>query len=142
MYERTSVHPEFKEQKLGYYLEPHTDFLSWMYDTVEELKKTYIGKFPDRPFIWSEYSHSMGNSTGNLSENWDFIRTERQMQGGFIWDFLDQGLAALDKDGTKYWKFGGDFAPDHYHTDGNFGLNGIVTPDRTPHPALEAAKHV
>ena len=142
MYERTSVHPEFRQEKLAYYLEPHTDFLSWMYDKVEELKKTYIGKFPDRPFIWSEYSHSMGNSTGNLSENWDFIRTERQMQGGFIWDLVDQGLAAIDKDGTKYWKFGGDFAPEHYHTDGNFCLNGIVNADRTPHPALEEVKHV
>ena len=70
------------------------------------------------------------------------VRSERQMQGGFIWDFVDKGLAATDEDGTKYWKFGGDFAPDNYHTDGNFCLNGIVNADRTPHPALEEVKHV
>jgi beta-galactosidase len=84
----------------------------------------------------------MGNSNGNIADLWDMVRSERQMQGGFIWDFVDQGLAATDEDGTKYWKFGGDFAPDHYHTDGNFCLNGIVNADRTPHPALEEVKHV
>jgi beta-galactosidase len=142
MYERTSEHPYYKKTSIDIDLEPHTDYFSWMYAPMEMIKKEYLGKFPERPFIWCEYSHAMGNSNGNIADLWDMVRKERQMQGGFIWDFVDQGLAAMDEDGTKYWKFGGDFAPDHYHTDGNFCLNGIVNADRTPHPALEEVKHV
>ena len=142
MYERTSEHPYYKKTNIDIDLEPHTDYFSWMYAPMEMIKKDYLGQFPDRPFIWCEYSHAMGNSNGNIADLWDMVRSERQMQGGFIWDFVDQGLAAIDEDGTKYWKFGGDFAPDHYHTDGNFCLNGIVNADRTPHPALEEVKHV
>ena len=142
MYERTSEHPYYKRTNIDIDLEPHTDYFSWMYAPMEMIKKEYLGKFPDRPFIWCEYSHAMGNSNGNIADLWDMVRSERQMQGGFIWDFVDQGLAAMDEDGTKYWKFGGDFAPEHYHTDGNFCLNGIVNADRTPHPALQEVKHV
>ena len=142
MYERTSEHPYFKTEKIEIELEPHTDYMSWMYAPMEMIKSEYLNRFPDRPFIWCEYSHAMGNSNGNISDLWDMVRNERQMQGGFIWDFVDQGLAAIDEDGKKYWKFGGDFAPDKYHTDGNFCLNGIVNSDRTPHPALDEVKYV
>lgn len=142
MYERTSEHPYFKDNNIEIKLEPHTDFLSWMYAPMEMIKNDYLGKFPNRPFIWCEYSHAMGNSSGNIADLWDFVRSERQLQGGFIWDFVDQGLAAIDEDGRKYWKFGGDFAPDRYHTDNNFCLNGILNSDRTPHPALAEVKYV
>lgn len=140
MYERTSEHPDMKNKNID--LEPHSDFLSWMYAPMEMIKKEYLGKFPNRPFIWCEYSHAMGNSNGDIADLWDMVRSERQMQGGFIWDFVDQGLAAYDEKNQKYWKFGGDFAPEGYHTDGNFCLNGIVNADRTPHPALAEVKHV
>ena len=63
------------------------------------------------------------------------------MQGGFIWDFVDQGLAEF-KDGKKYWAYGGDYSSDKYNNDTNFCMNGLVNPDRTPHPALEEVKHV
>lgn len=135
-YERT----EYKG--LGNDLEPHSDFIGWMYEPVEKIKKEYLGKFPDRPFIWAEYAHAMGNSTGNLTDLWDMVYDEPQMQGGFIWDFADQGIAQYTPDGQKYWAYGGDFAPDTYHNDGNFCLNGIVNADRTYHPAIHEVKKV
>ena len=142
MYERTSEHPFYAWVNDDMSLEPHTDYLAWAYEPIDRLKNTYFGKFPDRPFIWSEYSHAMGNSNGNLGDEWEYVRSHRQLQGGFIWDFVDQGLAAYDEDGIKYWKFGGDFSPEKYHNDGNFCMNGILNADRTPHPALHEVKHV
>ena len=135
-YERT----EYKG--FGDDLESHSDFVGWMYKPVEGIQKEYLGKFPNRPFIWAEYAHAMGNSTGNLTDLWDMVYKEPQMQGGFIWDFADQGIAQYTDAGEKYWAYGGDFAPDTYHNDGNFCLNGIVNADRTPHPALEEVKRV
>ena len=108
---------------------------------MNDIKKDYLGKFPERPFIWAEYSHAMGNSNGIIKDLWDMVYKESQMQGGFIWDFVDQGLAEY-KDGKKYWAYGGDYSPSSYHNDTNFCMNGLVNPDRTPHPALEEVKHV
>ena len=139
-YERTSERPLDKEL-VGIDLEPHTDFFGWMYFQMNNLRKFYLNKFPSRPFIWAEYSHAMGNSNGNLKDLWDMVYAERQMQGGFIWDFVDQGLAEF-KDGKKYWAYGGDYAPSSYYNDSNFCMNGLVNPDRTPHPALNEVKHV
>ena len=143
-YERTSEQPRMqrgKKEMNGIDLEPHTDFFGWMYYYMNDIKKDYLGKFPERPFIWAEYSHAMGNSNGNIKDLWDMVYKERQMQGGFIWDFVDQGLAEY-KDGKKYWAYGGDYSPSSYHNDTNFCMNGLVNPDRTPHPALEEVKHV
>ena len=143
-YERTSEHPRMqrgKKEMNGINLEPHSDFFGWMYHFMDDIKRDYIGKFPNRPFIWAEYSHAMGNSNGNIKDLWDMVYKERQMQGGFIWDFVDQGLAQY-KDGKKYWAYGGDYSPNTYHNDTNFCMNGLVNPDRTPHPALEEVKHV
>ena len=120
----------------------HTDVIPWMYATKGRIANKYLGKYPDRPFIWAEYSHAMGNSNGNLNDLWEMVYSEPQMQGGFIWDFVDQGLAKIDSAGTKYWAYGGDFAPPRYHNDNNFVLNGIVNADRTAHPALEEVKYV
>lgn len=133
-YERSERGKEFKEK--------HTDIISWMYARTWDLEKYYIGKFPDRPFIWCEYSHAMGNSTGNLVDLWDFVRKHKQVQGGFIWDWVDQGLLKKGADGEEFWAYGGDFEPAGVHHDGNFCLNGLVNPDRSPHPALEEVKHV
>jgi len=84
----------------------------------------------------------MGNSTGNLQDYWDVIEKYDALQGGFIWDWVDQGLVNYDKYGQKYWVYGGDFGPPDTPSDGNFCLNGIVNPDRSPHPALEEVKKV
>jgi beta-galactosidase len=139
-YERTSDRSDLK--RMGIDLKPHTDFLGWMYATMNQIKKEYLNKFPDRPFIWAEYSHAMGNSNGNISDLWEMVHKERQMQGGFIWDFVDQGLAEYDDNGNKYWKYGGDYAPSNYHNDTNFCMNGLVNPDRTFHPAMAEIKKV
>ena len=93
-----------------------------------------------RPIVMCEYAHSMGNSTGNLKEYWDVIRANDRLQGGFIWDWVDQGLWKTDADGRGYWAYGGDFGDKI--NDGNFCINGLIWPDRTPHPAMWECKKV
>jgi beta-galactosidase len=136
VYERAELYGEQSIQ------ERHTDAVTWMYASAEGVKNRYLGKYPERPFFWAEYSHSMGNSSGNLTELWDLTRAQRQMQGGFLWDWVDQGLLKQDAKGLAYWGYGGDFEPEGVHNDGNFCLNGLVNPDRSPHPALYEVKHV
>ncbi|MDG3581114.1 glycoside hydrolase family 2 TIM barrel-domain containing protein [Galbibacter pacificus] len=133
-YERAELGENFKER--------HTDIIAWMYASLEDIDKNYIGKYPDRPFIWCEYAHAMGNSSGNLIDLWNYVYKHPQHQGGFIWDWVDQGLVKTDSSGTKYWAYGGDFAPSQYHNDGNFCMNGLVNPDRSPHPALFEVKDI
>jgi beta-galactosidase len=84
----------------------------------------------------------MGNSTGNLSDYWEVINTYDQLQGGFIWDWVDQGLVKYTDDGRKYWAYGGDFGPEDVPGDGTFCLNGLVFPDRSPKPGLKEVKKV
>ncbi len=120
----------------------HTDIISWMYYSIDNIDSLYIDKFPEQPFIWCEYAHAMGNSTGNFVDLWEYVYANRQHQGGFIWDFVDQGLVQTSKDGEKYWAYGGDFAPEKYHNDNNFCMNGIVNTDRTYHPAMFEVKHI
>jgi beta-galactosidase len=90
--------------------------------------------------ILCEYAHAMGNSVGGFDEYWKLFKESYQVQGGFIWDWVDQGLAA-EKNGKKYWCWGGDFGPEGTPSDDNFCMNGIVNPDRTPHPALTHVKY-
>lgn len=94
----------------------------------------------DRPFIMCEYSHAMGNSNGGLAEYWDAIKTYHGLQGGFIWDWVDQGLKMTGKNGRVYWGYGGDCGEkDH---DFDFCINGMIWPDRTVHPAMYEFKHL
>lgn len=95
----------------------------------------------DRPVMPSEYSHAMGNSNGSLYEQWQAINTYPNLAGGYIWDWVDQGIAQVDEKGRKYWAYGGDFGV-NAPSDGNFLCNGIVSPDRTPHPAMAEVKYV
>ena len=97
-------------------------------------------KGSDRPIVPSEYSHAMGNSNGNLAAQWDAIYKYPNLQGGYIWDWVDQGLDQVDENGRHYWAYGGDFGVDA-PSDGNFLCNGIVAPDRTPHPAMAEVKY-
>lgn len=119
-----------------------TDIIPWMYRTEKQIRELYLGKFPDQPFIWCEYSHAMGNSSGNLKELWEFVESEPQLQGGFIWDWVDQGLHKTTPEGQDYWGYGGDFEPPHIYNDANSHINGLVFPDRKPKPALEEVKKV
>ena len=90
-----------------------------------------------RPVVPSEYAHAMGNSTGSLDLQWEQIYAHVHLQGGFIWDWVDQGLY----DEQRGWTYGGDYGVDA-PSDANFLCNGIVNPDRTPHPGYYEVKHV
>lgn len=133
------VHYE-RAEKLTDIKERHTDIIGDMYRGIESIKRGFVGKELDRPFIWCEYSHAMGNSNGNFQEYWDLIESHRQIQGGFIWDWVDQGLIKESDNGVKFWAYGGDFEPAGVYNDGNFCLNGVVDPDRKPHPGLYEVK--
>uniref|UniRef100_A0A1D1Y8V4 beta-galactosidase n=1 Tax=Anthurium amnicola TaxID=1678845 RepID=A0A1D1Y8V4_9ARAE len=113
---------------------PSTDIVCPMYMRVWDIVK--IAKDPNelRPLILCEYSHAMGNSSGNLHVYWDAIDSTMGLQGGFIWDWVDQGLLKEGRDGSKHWAYGGDFGDSP--NDLNFCLNGLTWPDRTPHPAI------
>jgi beta-galactosidase len=122
-------------------LRPDTDIYCPMYASIEEMLK-YVEKKQARPLIQCEYAHSMGNSTGNLQDYWDAIESHDQLQGGFIWDWVDQGFAAKNAKGEPFWAFGGDYGPPDVPSDQDFCCNGLVGPDRTPHPALFEVKKV
>ncbi len=103
---------------------------------LEEIGK----KGSDRPIAPSEYSHAMGNSNGNLAAQWRAIYKYPNLQGGYIWDWVDQGILEKDENGRTYWTYGGDYGT-NAPSDGNFLCNGIVAPDRTPHPAMTEVKY-
>lgn len=117
----------------------NTDMYVPQYPSAEWLEE--IGKEgSDRPIAPSEYSHAMGNSSGNLWDQWKAIYKYPNLQGGFIWDWVDQGLLETDTNGRKYYTYGGDYGVDA-PSDGNFLCNGLVNPDRTPHPAMAEVKY-
>ena len=119
----------------------HVDIYTPMYPSIEYIEN-YAKEKQTRPLIMCEYAHSMGNSTGNLQDYWDVIEKYDQLQGGFIWDWVDQGLVQFDDKGKKFWVYGGYFGPTGTPSDGNFCINGIVNPDRSPHPAMVEVKKV
>jgi len=120
---------------------PHTDIYVPMYARLPFLQE-YASQERDRPLIMCEYAHAMGNSAGNLQDYWDVIEANRQLQGGFIWDWVDQGLYRESEDGEPYWAYGGDYGPPGTPSDGNFLINGLVFPDRQIHPHLWEVKKV
>lgn len=117
-----------------------TDVINPMYPSIENIVK-YATKVPDdRPFIMCEYSHAMGNSCGSLGDYWKAIYKTHGLQGGFIWDWVEQGVLCRDKSGRAYWAYGGDFGDQP--NDVNFVCNGMVQPDRTPKPQTWDFKHI
>jgi beta-galactosidase len=118
----------------------YTDIYSPMYAPIQRLLD-YAATDPDRPAIMIEYAHAMGNSVGNLQDYWDAIDSHPSLQGGYIWDWVDQSLAFKDDQGRRYWAYGHDYHPD-LPTDGNFLNNGLVDPDRIPHPHLNEVRKV
>lgn len=119
---------------------PYLDILSNMYPKLEALVK--IGQDPDetRPYFMCEYAHSMGNSPGNLKEYWEVIEAHPRLRGGFIWDWVDQGLQRVTEDGKIWYAYGGDYGdvPSSF----SFCCNGIIFPDRSIHPAMWEVKKV
>lgn len=122
-------------------LNSNTDIVCPMYASIERLEH-YAKTHSDRPYILCEYAHAMGNSVGNFKEYWDMIYKYPVLQGGFIWDWVDQGLIKTTETGKEYWAYGGDFGPVDVPSDGNFCLNGLVNPDRAPKPHLWEVKKV
>lgn len=120
--------------------EAHTDIVCPMYWTHAEVEQYALQEDIYRPLIQCEYSHAMGNSSGGLKEYWDLIRKYRALQGGFIWDWVDQGILTEDENGNAYFAYGGDFDSKHYPHRENFCLNGLVFPDRRPSPQLAEVK--
>ena len=113
---------------------PATDIICPMYAPIESIVDWAQRTEDSRPLILCEYAHAMGNSCGSLADYWSAFRENPGLQGGFIWDWKDQGLTWTDEHGQTGWAYGGDFG-DHPH-DANFCINGLVAPDGTPHPAL------
>ena len=129
-YERT-----YKESDGSLYdMDSNTDIIVPQYPSPARFEE--IGKSKtDRPFIPSEYAHAMGNSTGNFQDYWDIIEQYDNLQGGFIWDWVDQSIWKTAENGERYYAYGGDYGVD-MPSDNSFLNNGIVFPDRTPQPAL------
>ncbi len=122
-------------------LRPYTDIYCPMYDRIHEIQEYAEGDDP-RPLIMCEYAHAMGNSVGNLKDYWDVIYAYKKLQGGFIWDWVDQGLLARAKNGAPFWAYGGDFGPPGTPSDANFCINGLIFPDRKIHPPIWEVKKV
>ena len=120
----------------------NTDIVCPMYPGIRYMKEYAKRENVKRPFIMCEYAHAMGNSSGNFQEYWDIIHSSKNMQGGFIWDWVDQGFQMTDVAGRKYWAYGGDMGSQNYTNDENFNHNGLVWPDRTPHPGAFEVKKV
>ena len=114
------------------------DVVSGMYALPEELA-AYGEADGNVPMIECEYEHAMGNSEGNFDEYWAAYDTYRNLQGGFIWDFIDQSVYLEDEAGNRYFGYGGDYG-ERIH-DGNFCANGLLLPDRTPQPELAEVRY-
>lgn len=135
---KDSTRPVQYEQAYG---GKNTDINCPMYMRIDGMVR-FAENNPDKPLIQCEYAHAMGNSVGNLQDYWDVIEKYDVLQGGFIWDWVDQGLLTTNEDGEEYWAYGGDFGPDTVPSDGNFCLNGLVDPDRGVKPHLLEVKKV
>ena len=113
-------------------LERATDIYCPMYANYHHMENYAKGN-DKRPLIQCEYAHAMGNSMGGFAEYWDLIRKYPKLQGGFIWDFVDQGLRSTNKQGKEIFAYGGDFGR-YPASDHNFNNNGLIRPDRKPNP--------
>jgi beta-galactosidase len=122
--------------------DPVTDIVCPMYHRIPWIVD-YAKSAPDRPLILCEYAHAMGNSVGNLQDYWDAIDKYPALQGGFIWDWIDQGLrrtTSIEGETVDFWAYGGDFG-DTPHG-GNFCCNGLVQPDRSLNPHIHEVRKV
>ncbi|MCU4177226.1 glycoside hydrolase family 2 TIM barrel-domain containing protein [Carboxylicivirga sp. N1Y90] len=122
-------------------LNEYTDIYCPMYARPWRLKQ-HTNHLQTRPLILCEYAHAMGNSVGNLQDYWDLIYKHHQLQGGFIWDWVDQTFAIEDKDGNPIWAYGGDMGHVGVENDSNFCANGLVAADRSLNPHIWEVKKV
>jgi len=120
----------------------NTDIVAPMYPGIGSMTKYANNTANKRPYIMCEYSHAMGNSNGNFQEYYNIIRGSKHMQGGFIWDWVDQGIETKATDGRKFYAYGGDLGGYDLQNDENFCANGLIAADRSPHPGLFEVKKV
>ena len=118
-----------------------SDIYCPMYARIWALRR-HANQRDARPLILCEYAHAMGNSEGNLKDYWDLIYKYDQLQGGFIWDWVDQTISKTDDKGHKYWAYGGDMGFVGVVNDSNFCANGLVAADRSLHPHIWEVKKV
>ncbi|MDF7806450.1 glycoside hydrolase family 2 TIM barrel-domain containing protein [Pontiellaceae bacterium B12219] len=119
---------------------PCVDCISRMYPSVAQLKALAEAEHIKRPIVMCEYAHAMGNSLGNLTDYWDLIRSKPNLLGGYIWDWIDQGVLTTNENGVAYFAYGGDFGDQP--NSGNFCMNGVINSDRTPGPKTWECKYV
>lgn len=149
-YEGAQGDPTSSDYKKGFFTQDQgnptdpkwVDMLSRMYPQPWELQDLidHTSAIDSRPVIMCEYAHSMGNSTGNMKAYWDIIYKNDRALGGYIWDWIDQGILQKDKNGKEFLAYGGDFGDTP--NSGTFCLNGIIASDRTPKPATYECKKV
>ncbi|MEM6853759.1 MAG: glycoside hydrolase family 2 TIM barrel-domain containing protein [Planctomycetota bacterium] len=111
-----------------------TDIICPMYAEISDMIAWSKRGLDDRPYILCEYQHAMGNSNGCLQDYWDAFEKYDGLQGGFIWEWIDHGLKQTTGDGQDYYAYGGDFGESIH--DAEFVCDGVVGPDREPHPAM------
>ena len=121
-------------------LDWNTDVVGLMYADYNYLERYAQNEKQERPFILCEYAHAMGNSLGGIKEYWDLFKKYDKLQGGFIWDFQDQGLLTKTKDGKSYFAYGGDFGTKQTPSDHNFLNNGLIAADKSLNPHMLEAK--
>lgn len=120
----------------------NTDIVCPMYPSIGNMKKYAADATKKRPYIMCEYAHAMGNSNGNFQEYFDIIRSSKHMQGGFIWDWVDQGIRTKDLNGKTFWAYGGDLGGFYWQNDDNGVADGMISSDRTPDPGAYEVKKV
>jgi beta-galactosidase len=113
----------------------HSDIYCPMYFDYAGCERYAQNPATDRPLIQCEYAHAMGNSVGGFKEYWDLYRKYPKLQGGFIWDFVDQSIRWKGKNGAEIFAYGGDFNA-YDGSDQNFCDNGLISPDRIPNPHM------
>ena len=121
-------------------LKEHTDIFCPMYYGYEGMEKYGQRTDATKPLIQCEYAHAMGNSQGGFKEYWDIIRKYPNLQGGFIWDFVDQSVRWKGKNGVEIYAYGGDFNR-FDASDNNFCDNGLISPDRNPNPHMHEVSY-
>ncbi len=136
-------HPDYN-RKLGFYANPtdpaYVDVISRMYANLELLEGLARSPYINRPIVECEYAHAMGNSLGNFQEYWDLMHSYPNLIGGYIWDWIDQGLVMKDENDKEFFAYGGDHSDEA--NDNNFCMNGVIASDRTPKPQTWEAKYV
>jgi len=141
IHERDPSRPVHYEQA---HTRPHTDIICPMYTPVPGIVELARSN-PDRPVILCEYQHAMGNSNGGLARYWEAFGSLPNLQGGFIWEWVEHGIRKrvpeeYAKGEETYFAYGGEFGPPDVPSDGNFCMDGLISPDRVPHPAMAEVK--